>query len=105
MRYIYAGIIAFLISGCAITQVKYASETSQSPDAKENLHYKECRYLAGPFMIGDELTVDKAMKNALAYANDEGLYGTKITNATIKEGGWSAILVSQLCLYIDGTVE
>jgi len=105
MRYIYASIVAFLISGCAITEVKYLSQTSKSPNPKENLHYEECRYLAGPFMIGEELTVDGAMKNALVYAKEQGLYGTKITNTTIKEGGWSAILVSELCLYIDGTVE
>lgn len=105
MRYIYISIIAFLMSGCAITEVKYESETSQSLNPKENLHYKECRYLAGPFLIGDELTIESALKNALKYANNQGLSGTKITNTTIKEGGWSAILVSELCLYIDGTVE
>ena len=104
MNLIISAILTLLLSGCAISSVPHNSDADIEKKDKQYFEYNECTYLFGPFNISDDLIVDDIIKNTIVEANKVGLYGDKLVNIEVKEGGYTVILFSKLCLYISGNM-
>ncbi len=97
-------IIGILFSGCATTSIKYNSEEKKENESKQYIEHEECRYLVGPFATNDELVLDKVIQNTIKKGNDLGMYGNKLINVDIQEGGFYGIFFNKLCLYVKGNI-
>jgi len=104
MKLILSSLLIFFLTGCAISKVPYNSETDVTKKDKQFFEHNECTYLVGPINIDKTLKIDDLVTNTILYANANGLHGDKLINIKIKEGGYTTIFFSKLCLYISGNV-
>lgn len=104
MRFVITGLIILFFTGCAISKVPYNSDTDDEKLEKQYFEYNKCTYLVGPFNISDALVVDDIVKEAIEEANDNGLNGDSMINVQVKEGGYTVLLFSKLCLYVSGNI-
>jgi len=104
MKYVFGILFVFILNGCVTSDVVY--NVKNEKDYKKIQYYENsmCRYMVGPFTIGDELDTQKLIKATIKKANQDGLYGDKLVNIKFKQGGYTSIIVSKLCLYISGNL-
>ncbi|MBD3840831.1 MAG: hypothetical protein IE909_02920 [Campylobacterales bacterium] len=98
-------LFIMLLQGCATSKVVYDSPLKINTKNVQEYHNEECVWLLGPFPTTSPLSIQDAIEKSIKKANQMGLYGNTMTNVTVQEGGFNAILFSQLCLYIDGNIE
>ena len=95
----------FLFNGCVITDVKY--DTIKDKKIKPYVQYvenKQCVYLIGPYYIMKPLTKEQFIQETIKKANEDGLFGNKLVNIKLKEGGYVTPIVSKLCLYLEANL-
>ncbi len=97
-------VIGTLFSGCAVTSVNYNSEVEKDKKNKQYIEHTECRYLVGPFNTSDNILLEEAIANTIKEGNEQGMYGNKLINVDIQEGGFTGIFVTELCLYVKGNI-
>ena len=102
---IFIGIVSFLLSGCGVTPVKYDSpEDKTIKSHTQKVNNKQCMYLIGPVAITKENSIKTLLKATIDRAHDDGLFGNKLANIKIEEGGYTTPIFSKLCLYIDANL-
>ncbi len=104
MKYLYTILLVFVFSGCAVSSVRYDCDLDETKKEKQYFEHHECTYLIGPFLVWDELVIDDVVEKTIQKANENGRYGDKLINVEIKEGGYTMLLFSKLCLYVSGNV-
>ncbi len=105
MKYILINsFFIFIFSGCAISSVSYNGEKDMSRINQQYFEHHECTHLLGPYNIGNDLVIDDIIKNTVEKANEHGLFGNKLINIKIQEGGYTMLLFSRLCIYVSGNV-
>ena len=113
MKYLSLMFVLVLFNGCGIVKVQYQSEKSNIPKYQQKVENEQCVYLLGPFNLKEEDPffelekkegLKKLIKDTIVKANNNGLYGNKLVNINIKEGGYTSPIVSKLCLYISANL-
>ncbi len=104
MKFIINCFFIFILTGCAVSSVSYNSDEDKSKIDKQYFQYDECTYLIGPFNVSKNLIIDDIIKNSIQKANESGLYGDKLVNIKVKEGGYTVLLASKHCIYISGNI-
>ena len=94
----------FMFTSCAVSKVPYNSSEDESKKSFQFYENNECRYIVGTFDIGDKLEIEELIKKTIKKANENGLFGDELINIQIDEGGYTTLLVSKLCLYINGNI-
>jgi hypothetical protein len=94
--------LGVFFSGCAVTSVKYDSDTSELN--YQYIEHSECKYLVGPFNTADDLIIENVIANTIKKGNEQGMYGNTLINVDIKEGGFTGIIFNKLCLYVKGNI-
>lgn len=96
--------IVFLFSGCGIVDIQYNGEKAKIPQHVQYVENQQCIYLAGPFNITQKDTIEKLIEDTIKKANKDGLFGNKLVNIKIEEGGYTTPVVSKLCLYLTANL-
>ena len=76
-------------------------------DKTQNLQFYEneqCSFFIGPFNTEKEFNIDKFIKETIKKANNDGLYGNELINIKIYKDGYTAILFTKYCVYIQGNL-
>jgi hypothetical protein len=103
IKFIQFIILAFLFTGCSISNLKYNS-TENKNITTQLYDNKQCTYYIGPFNVKKEIDINDLIKDTIQKANEDGLYGNKLTNIKIRRGGYTAILFTKYCLFIQGNL-
>ncbi len=113
MRYIGLIFIILLFSGCGIVNLGYKSQKQNLPTYQQKVKNEQCTYLFGPLDTNQKKSIfdmekkeafQELIKNTIKKANDDGLYGNKLVNIDIQEGGYTSPIASKLCLYISANL-
>jgi len=113
MKYINLFLIIVLFGGCGIVDLEYQSQKDNIPEYQQKVENQECTYLLGPFDIKNKETLfslekdealEKLINDTIKKANRDGLYGNKLINVDIKEGGYTSPFASKVCLYISANL-
>ncbi len=96
-------LTTIFFSGCSRTNVTYNAEinTNNKTQFYEN---EQCSFFVGPINTTNELNIDSLVLDTIKQANQDGLYGDKLINIKVQKGGYTAILFSKYCLYIQGNI-
>ena len=95
--------IVIIFTGCSKSNVTYNSKI----DKNNNLQYYEneqCSYYIGPFNTEKELNIEELIKSSIKEANKDGLYGNQLINIKVQKAGYTTILFTKYCLYIQGNL-
>jgi len=95
--------IAIIFTGCSKSNITYNSKK----DKTKKLQYyenKQCSYFAGPFNMEKKLNIEKLIVKTIKEANKDGLYGNELINIKVQKGGYTAILFTEYCIYIQGNL-
>ncbi|MEA2016891.1 MAG: hypothetical protein U9N59_00465 [Campylobacterota bacterium] len=105
MRFLHIVTMIFTITfiGCAKSNIIYNSEEDQTKKMQfyEN---KQCSFFIGPFNTEKDFNIDQLINATIKKANKDGLYGNKLINIKIQKDGYTAILFTKYCLYIQGNL-
>jgi len=93
-----------IFSGCGITNIEYNSEQVKIPKYIQKVENKQCMYLVGPINITKKETIKKLIEDTIKKANHDGMFGNKLVNIHIEEGGYTSPIASKLCLYITANL-
>ena len=99
--------IGFILNGCIqLVPVPYDGDIDKTKKNKQYIEHSQCKDLVGPFTFFDDdnLSVKSLIAGALKKGKEQGMYGNKLINITINEGGSTLILTSKLCLYLTGNI-
>jgi hypothetical protein len=99
-------LVCFILffNGCT-SKVVYSSPLVLNEKNVQEFENKECISTFGPFELEKKPSVEEAIEKSIQKANEMGLYGNILTNVTVKEEVFSAVLISEVCLVISGIVE
>jgi len=103
MRFLQVITVGFLLAGCGVSNITFNSKV----DKKNKIQYyenKQCSYYIGPFNIENKLDIEKLIVKTVQKANKNGLYGNELINIKIQKSGYTAILFTKYCLYIQGNI-
>ena len=96
-------MIAIIFTGCSKSNIIYNSKM----DKTKSLQYYEneqCSVFIGPFNTEKELDIDTLIKQTIKKANDDGLYGNELINIKVQKDGYTAILFTKYCIYVQGNL-